>query len=240
MYHYVTDKVFIKESYRICADLVNQLVQELKHYDIQARMTCVGSKKRGLITQNGREPIDYDFNLWILDDGGYSHGSDLKNCIKEAFDYVLSENGLDECHCKDSKSVITTDLMKLKHGNKTPFSIDLCIVKEDKNGRWHRLIHEKTGVIKMDRWIWNIGPDGKDICQKEQTLKREHWEEVRKIYLDKKNMYLSRNDTTHPSFTCYIEVINEVYYKNQGSINGNIFGVHSINGISDNGFIREK
>ena len=50
MYHYVKDKVFLKESYRICADIVNQLVQNLKHYGIYSRMSVVGSKKRGLVT----------------------------------------------------------------------------------------------------------------------------------------------------------------------------------------------
>lgn len=66
MYHYVTDKVFLKESYSICADLVNQLVQRLKKYGIESKMSVVGSKKRGLVTQNEKEPIDYDFNLYIF------------------------------------------------------------------------------------------------------------------------------------------------------------------------------
>ena len=65
MYHYVKDKVFLKESYSICADIVNHLVQNLKSYGIKSRMSVVGSKKRGLVTQNEKEPIDYDFNLWI-------------------------------------------------------------------------------------------------------------------------------------------------------------------------------
>ena len=49
MYHYVTDKVFLKESYSICADIVNQLVQNLKSYGIASSMSVVGSKRRGLI-----------------------------------------------------------------------------------------------------------------------------------------------------------------------------------------------
>ena len=49
MYHYVTDKEYLKQTYSICADIVNQLVQELKHYEIDAYMATVGSKKRGLI-----------------------------------------------------------------------------------------------------------------------------------------------------------------------------------------------
>lgn len=47
MYHYVEDQVFLKESYSVCADIVNQLVQNLKKYGIKSRMSVVGSKKRG-------------------------------------------------------------------------------------------------------------------------------------------------------------------------------------------------
>lgn len=44
---------------------------------------------------------------------------------------------------------------------------------------------------------------------------KEHnlWNEVRKVYLTKKNMYLRRNDFNHPSFVCYIETVNELYRK---------------------------
>lgn len=41
MFHYVTDKVFLKESYSVCADTVNQLVQKLKSYGIQSSMSVV-------------------------------------------------------------------------------------------------------------------------------------------------------------------------------------------------------
>ena len=39
------------------------------------------------------------------------------------------------------------------------------------------------------------------------------WLEVRNTYLEKKNMYLHRQDCTHPSFIVYIESVNEVYYR---------------------------
>ncbi len=39
MYEYVKDKEFLKASHSMCANLVNQLVQELKKYDIDASMS---------------------------------------------------------------------------------------------------------------------------------------------------------------------------------------------------------
>lgn len=107
MYQYVKDKEFLKKSYSVCADLVNQLVQELKSYGIQAKMSTVGSKKRGLITQNGCEPIDYDFNLWISSAEEFDIQREpkrLKQEVIEAFDFVLSKNGWEDC--EDSTSAL--------------------------------------------------------------------------------------------------------------------------------------
>ena len=39
------------------------------------------------------------------------------------------------------------------------------------------------------------------------------WLKVRDTYLEKKNMYLRRQDHEHPSFIAYIEAVNEVYHK---------------------------
>ena len=53
------------------------------------------------------------------------------------------------------------------------------------------------------------------IASKVDAIKDENlWLEVRDLYLDKKNMYLSRGDKeNHPSFNVYIETVNEIYYK---------------------------
>ena len=59
MYHLVNNKVFLKQSYSYCADIVNRLVQNLKKYGIETQMSVVGSKSRNMITQNEKEDIDY-------------------------------------------------------------------------------------------------------------------------------------------------------------------------------------
>lgn len=212
MYHYVTDKEFLKQSHSICADIVNQLVQRLKKYDVYARASLVGSGRRGLITQNENGPIDYDYNLHIEKcDFSINDCRKLKETVMKAFNEVLKANGWDDC--KDSTSVITTEQRVLNKGNKTPFSIDVCIVRVDFAGRWNRLIHEKTGNTSWDRYFWNQGPRVDDINKKEEFLKPEYWQDVREAYLNKKKMYLSRQDDNHTSFICYHEAINEVYDK---------------------------
>ena len=179
-------------------------------------MSCVGSKKRGLVTRNGDKPIDYDFNLWIDNADEFVDASELKDIIMESFNYVLHNNGMKNQYCQDSTSVISTKTFQLKGKEEIPFKIDICIVKEDGYGRWHRLIHDKTGFVSRDRWYWNMGPNGKDIQRKEEYLKPEYWDEVREEYINIKNMYLSKQDYTHPSFKCYIEAINNVYYRRGG------------------------
>ena len=208
MYHYVKDKEYLKQSYSICADIVNQLVQQLRRYEIEAEMSTVGSKKRGLVTQNEKEPIDYDFNL-IIDNAESFREGFLKDRIIEAFNEVLDKNGWDTC--QDSTSALTTEQRVLKKGNKVPFSIDVAIVKVDRSGNLHRLIHRKTGIVAYDQWYWNMAPNSNKLYEMEEYLKPKFWDLVQVAYLNKKNMYLTRNDHNHPSFICYIEALNEVY-----------------------------
>ncbi|HKM33874.1 MAG TPA: hypothetical protein VJY54_03930 [Lachnospiraceae bacterium] len=211
MYNWVTDKEFLKQSYSECSDIVNHLVQHLKKYGIGANMSVVGSKLRKMVTQNDKQPIDFDFNLVITEAEDINNGRKLKETIRIAFNEVLKANGWRDC--EDSRSALTTKQRVLKQGNKTAYSIDICIVKVGYGGELHRLIHDKTGNSWMDQYYWNLAPNSGDLRKKEEFLKPDYWIDVRETYLEKKNYYLRQNDHNHPSFICYIEAINEVYYK---------------------------
>ena len=82
MYEWVTDKKFIKETYSTCADIVNQLVQRLNKEGIDSYFFDVGSKRRNMITRNGKAPIDFDFNLFIENGMRY-------NC-KKLKEYIMN------------------------------------------------------------------------------------------------------------------------------------------------------
>ena len=113
----------------------------------------------------------------------------------------------------DSTSVLTTEKRHFTKGNHTEFSIDLAIVFNDRNG-CHRLIHEKTGVTAWDRYYWNLVPNSRNLFDKVAAIKDEHlWDEVIDEYLEKKNMYLRRQDYNHPSFNVYVETVNQVFNK---------------------------
>lgn len=214
MYHYIEDKVFLGRMKRLCADIVNQLVQSINNDSVmQVKAYLVGSGATNLITQNAKEPIDLDYNLCVLKVSGinFDDGRAVKEHIQGHFNAVLKKNGWG--NCEDSTSVLSTEQRVFKKGNQTAFKIDLAVVRE-RRGCWERLIHFKTGFMASHQWYWNQMPNSSRLNEKVYAIKDEDlWSEVRKVYLEKKNMYLQRGNRNHPSFNVYIETINEIYYK---------------------------
>lgn len=172
----------------------------------------VGSGAKNLITQNSNEPIDLDYNLMIIDSEiNINNCREIKEYIRKQFNVILNKNGWNDC--MDSTSVLTTEKRHFTKGNHTEFSIDLAIVFNDRNG-CHRLIHEKTGFTAWDRYYWNLVPNSRNLFDKVAAIKDEHlWDEVIDEYLEKKNMYLRRQDYNHPSFNVYVETVNQVFNK---------------------------
>ncbi len=215
MYHWIEDKAFLGRMKGLCSDLVNQLVQAINREGrLEVRHYLVGSGAKNLITQNANMPIDLDYNLEILRSEGFNinDGCGIKEYVREIFDEVLECKGWEPCD--DSTSTLTTKLHRFPDGNQTLFSIDLCITRVDENGRRLRLIHNKTGKVQWDNWIWNEAPHAKGLEDRVDWLKDNGcWLELREAYLEKKNMYLTRNVPDQPSFIVYIEAVNEVYSK---------------------------
>ena len=214
MCHYIEDKDFLRKMKAFCADIVNRLVQRINNDgEMTAKAYLIGSGKKNLITQNGNESVDLDYNRQI--DGCFCmQGNEIKKYVMEQFNYVLEDCDLPEPYCKDSKSVITLKKKAYIKGKKTEFGIDIAIVRQ--NGDCiERLIHRKTGYVCCDEWYWNQVPNSRSINEKVKKIKDDGlWNEVRDVYLKKKNMYLSRQKTReHPSFNVYIETVNEIYNK---------------------------
>lgn len=229
MYNYVTDKQLISTMRSLCGNIMQDLCHTLKEeYDIGATFTLVGSGARNLILQNANEPIDLDYNLKIIRIDDYEDCLYIKECVRKAFNIVLRKHGWRDC--EDSKSSLTTK----KHyipGSKTLFSIDVCIVYEDEDGNFYRLIHKKTGNTNVNNiayaasiysdvvtrrpineYYWNKAPHSKNINDKVHYIKYNgKWELVREQYKKIKNRYLTQNDHNHSSFICYIEAVNNVY-----------------------------
>lgn len=56
--------------------------------------------------------------------------------------------------------------------------------------------------------------DSGRLEEKVGVIKSENlWGEVRRIYREKKDLYLCKNDHNHPSFVIYVETVNQIYSK---------------------------
>lgn len=224
MYHYIQDKNCLKGLKSTCSNIVGQLVQNINNDSVMTVTAClVGSGAKNLITQNANNPIDLDYNICMVDTGfiDINSGCEIKEYIRKQFNKVLRKNGWGDC--QDSTSALTTEKRTLERDNKMIFSIDLAIVYKNDSG-WHKLVHQKTGLVNDDRYYWNEIPNSKQLDEKVHVIKSNHlWNEVRDTYLVKKNLYLQRNDNTHPSFIVYIETVNEIYYKYSDSLGAGKF-----------------
>ena len=216
MYHYIEDKEFLKAMRRECSDIINQLVQHINSEDVmEVEAHLVGSGAKHLETQNADEPVDLDYNLNILEtyECSINDGRYIQEYVRKSFNCILKRNGWEECH--DSKSVFSTGYCCFDDYD-TSFKIDLAIVTADREG-WYRGIHKKTGFDQYDEYYWVPAPKSNGLEERVDDIKENGlWQKVRDVYLKKKNMYLTRNDHDHPSFVCYIETINEVWYANFG------------------------
>lgn len=229
MYNYVTDKQLISSMRSLSVNMMQDLCHILKEkYDIGAMFNLVGSGARNLILQNANEPIDLDYNLKIVRSDDWD-GKYIKECVRKAFNIVLRKHGWRDC--EDSKSSLTTEKRYFPRISDTEFSMDVCIVREDKDGNFYRLIHKKTGYTNVNNiayaasiypglvigssdneYYWNKAPNSRDIKYKVDYIKSNgKWELVREQYKNIKNRYLTQNDYNHPSFICYIEAVNNVY-----------------------------
>ena len=211
MYHYLDDKEFLHKMRSLSGKIMQLVCHYLKEdYDIGSNFYLVGSGARNLILQNEDNPVDLDYNLEIIRCEDFEDCRFLKESARKTFNKVLREYRLDDCD--DSTSSLTSKLIQFNSGNKTEFSIDICITVRDDKDNYYRLIHDKTGWTQNDRYFWNIAPHSKDLKKKAEHIKKYgKWELVREQYLRIKNRYLSANDHDHPSFVCYAEAVNNVY-----------------------------
>lgn len=211
MYHYIDDKEFLHEIRALSGEIMQDLCHTLKEdHQIGANFYLVGSGARNLITQNASNPVDLDYNLEIVKCEDFHDCRHLKECVTEAFNKSLCAHDLSAC--EDSKSALTTKQIFIRNGNRTGFSIDVCITFRDETDNYYRLIHEKTGFVYFDRYYWNEAPHSAKLKRKADVIKKAgKWELVRQQYLNLKNQYLSWNASDHPSFVCYIEAVNNVY-----------------------------
>lgn len=175
--------------------------------------------EKDMITRNGDGPYDLDYNLLIMkaEERYWNDLRLLKETVRNALNRAERREFFSDA--QDSTSCLTA-LLHFKDTPNVEFSFDVAITTKNKNGNYMRLIHNKNVyALGLDQYTWNEVPNSHQVKDRADKLKRAGlWQKVRDRYLEKKNMYLFRQDHNHPSFVVYVEAVNEVYnrYFNRG------------------------
>ena len=191
-----------------CSNVLKKTCELLKEKGISAQFSLVGSGARNMITRNGDGPYDLDYNLLVMKaDNEYRDPRLLKDTIRNALNKAVGGKFFSDA--QDSTSCLTA-LLHFKDTPNVEFSFDVAIIKKNPNGNYMRLVHNKP----WNQYTWNEVPRSHQVKDRADDIKEEGlWQEVRDRYLEKKNMYLFRQDHNHPSFVVYVEAVNEVYNK---------------------------
>ena len=208
----------VKQYRSDCSKTLKKTCELLRAKGISAQFSLVGSGARNMITRNGEGPYDLDYNLLVMKaNDEYCDPRLLKDTIRNALNKAVGGKFFSDA--QDSTSCLTA-LLYFKDTPNVEFSFDVAITTKNKNGNYMRLIHNKNVyALGLDQYTWNEVPNSHQVKDRADKLKRAGlWQKVRDRYLEKKNMYLFRQDHNHPSFVVYVEAVNEVYsrYFNRG------------------------
>ena len=189
----IVDEAECRKYRSDCSAVLKKVCFLLKEKGISAQFSLVGSGARNMVTRNGSGPFDLDYNLEIVK-VPEEYQRDLRH-LKDTI-RVLLDRAADMKYfskSQDSTSCLTA-LLHFKDEPEIEFSFDVAIVTRNSKGNFCRLIHNKNALgFGEDQYVWNEIPDSHDVAQKAKRLKSEGlWLDVRDRYIERKNMYLSR------------------------------------------------
>lgn len=186
--------------------LKNQIIQILNEVQDEVRddftfqYHFIGSTKRNMITRDMKSNIGFDFDVDItVNDDEEDYGPDeIRNILRTAITKVSRRYGFTKC--EDSTRVITIKTVNpwlsiIEH------SCDCAIVYGNQYIRFNKGTQTYT-------WEYQ-SKNHNDIEKRADILKKNGcWDEVRTVYLDKKNC---NNNPDKHSRSLYFETINEEY-----------------------------
>ncbi|WP_297017256.1 hypothetical protein [uncultured Dialister sp.] len=201
MYQYVTKRE-VSPYRRICGPLLQRAASILNKETGPVEVQLMGSGGAGLVTRNGDEPFDLDYNLCFtnLPEKWKHNGKGLKDLVRHTLDREMGEGFR---YGQDSTSSLC---YRYQEKGTIIFSLDVAIHMRKEKGI-SRLIHDKEG----DRFLWNFIPHTE---QRAGRLSKIHemglWPAFRERYLQKKNDDIRKGLHT-ASFIIYTQTINEIY-----------------------------
>ena len=152
---------------------------------------------------------DFDVNIQVNSTSEHLAPKEIKMKIKNALDNVAIHFGYD--YAEDSTRVLTIKF-KDRENSRIVHSCDFAIVNDyiDEDGyEGQEYIHFNK---EQNKYFWEERPQGYYLLEEKADWIKENdcWQEVRALYLDKKN----RNNNYHKhSRSIYAETINQICQK---------------------------
>lgn len=178
-----------------------------KQFTFQFRF--VGSIDRNMVTYDSlsNTGFDFDVNFEVKDNGEYS-AAELKHKIIRALDWVARKYGYD--YAEDSTRVITIKFKDRKN-SRIHHSCDFAIVRNyiDNGRKRQKYIHYNKS---QRSYTWENQPEKYYMLRKKETWikDRKHQNDLRKLYLEKKNQPINLNKSSH---SLYAEAVHEICQK---------------------------
>ena len=209
MYKFVTKNEEKRELRCACERIIKNVQQSSLREYFTFQFELIGSGSLNILTKNGETgEYDLDYNLIIQKDkqGLIDNPKKIKDLFMKAFNEANPTLGFESP--ENSTSVITS---KLIYDNRLHFSFDVAIMCEGYNGDYLKLKYNKISGL----YYWNQVKDSRGYKTKIKLLKNNNlWVEAKGRYLEKKNMYLKKNEEK-ASFSILLEVLkemNDVYH----------------------------
>lgn len=197
----------VKAAYSDLLRLIHE-VQDLVRDKFTFQYRPVGSYERNMITYDSKSNVgyDFDFDIEVNDDEGEYSPKEIKNILQRAFNRVVQKYGYD--FAEDSTRVLT---IKRKDRKKAIIihSCDFAIVNNyiDEDGyACQEYIHFNK---KQNTYSWCEQPDGYYLLlEKIQWIKaNDLWEEMRLLYIQKKNNNEDPHVHSRSIFACTVHQI---------------------------------
>lgn len=187
--------------------LINLVQNELRNEYFTFSFTYVGSTHRKMITQDAKGNIGYDFdvNIHVNDYDEDFSPEEIRRILKKAFDRHGRVFGYD--FCEDSTRVLTIKRKDI-WGSRILSSCDFAIVRDYNDGRQEAIRFNKN----QKSYDWKYLPTSNSKLEEraENLKKNNYWDEVRELYIYKKNL---NDNPDKRSRSLYAETINEIYQK---------------------------
>lgn len=193
-------------------EIIHKLQDEVREY-FTFQYHFVGSSKRNMITRgkNSNTGFDFDVNIEVNDPNENYSAEEIRNILRSGLDRVTNPYGrsiFGYDYTEDSTRVLTIKV-KDKANSRIIHSCDFCVVNDCEDGRQKYIRYNK----KQQSYSWEYQPKGYyELPKKIEWIKKNGlWQQVRDVYLDKKNMNTDKNKKSRSIFA---ETVHQVCQQN--------------------------